>query len=415
MDKFTPPLDPKDLLLANVAIRIQLSPTNHKLAVQRLETLAEWLDREESPLVGKVRVVYPQGSMAIHATIASALRYDEFDVDGIVQMELPPETTPKQALDTLFEAVRGRPGSRYYAMTKRNTRCVTVQYAEMHVDLTPAELIPGRNPRVSEIFHHRPEEPRDDGKRVVANPFGFAEWFNEVTPRFRGFEEFYEGQSRALDRLAKAETEDVPEPVPAYLKPPAVIALQLIKRFRNVRYDRRDGRQPPSVMLACLIANFAGQSGTPYGELLHQARSLRRHVEGLQTSGRLIHVTNPRCPDDVFTDRWPANLSEQGLLLQDMAYLVGQLERIEHGAPLEVISDVFANLFGEEIATTVIREFANSTGRQIEEHGLTADASSGRVDVARPRIGPSSASVAAIGSSAVVRATPKHTFFGHDD
>ncbi len=415
MDKFTTPLDPKDLLLANVAIRIQLSPTNHKLAVQRLETLAERLDRAESPLAGKVRVVYAQGSMAIHATIAPALRYDEFDVDGIVQMELPPGTTPQQALDTLFEAVRGEPGSRYYAMTKRNTRCVTVQYAEMHVDLTPAELVPGRNPRVSEIFHHRPEEPRDDGKRVVANPFGFAEWFNEVTPRFRGFEEFYEGQSRALDRRSKAETEDVPEPVPAYLKPPAVIALQLIKRFRNVRYDRRDGRQPPSVMLACLVANFAGQSGTPYGELLHQARSLRRHFEQLQTGGQLIHVANPRCPDDVFTDRWPANLNEQGLFLQDLAYLVGQLERIEHDAPLEVIADVFARLFGEEIASTVIREFADSTGRQIERHGLITDYRGGRVDIGRSGIGASSASAAAIVSPTVVRATPKHTFFGHDD
>ena len=415
MDKLTTPLDPKDLLLANVAIRIQLSPTNHKLAVERLETLAEWLDRAESPLAGKVRVVYAQGSMAIHATIASALRYDEFDVDGIVQMELPPGTSPKQALDTLYEAVRGKPGSRYYTMTKRNTRCVTVQYVEMHVDLTPAELVPGRNPRVSEIFHHRPEEPGDDGKRVVANPFGFAEWFNEVTPRFRGFEEFYESQSRALDRLSKAETEDVPEPVPAYLKPPAVIALQLIKRFRNVRYDRRDGRQPPSVMLACLVANFAGQSGTPYGELLHQARSLRRHVEQWQVGGRLIHVANPRCPDDVFTDRWPANLNEQELFLQDLTYLVGQLERIEHDAPLEVIADVFARLFGEEIASTVIREFADSTGRQIEKYGLITDSRGGRVDIGRSGIGASSASAAVIGSPAVVRATPKHTFFGHDD
>ncbi|MBK7901993.1 MAG: hypothetical protein IPJ97_02845 [Proteobacteria bacterium] len=236
-----------------------------------------------------------------------------------------------------------------------------------------------------------------------------------MTPRFRGFEEFYEGQSRALDRLAKAETEDLPEPVPAYLKPPAVIALQLIKRFRNVRYDRRDGRQPPSVMLACLVANFAGQSGTPYGEFLHQARSLRHHVEQLQTGGRLIHVVNPRCPDDVFTDRWPANLIEQGLFLQDLAYLVGQLERIEHDAPLEVIADVFARLFGEEIASTVIREFADSTGRQVEEHGLIADSRSGRVDVSRSRTVTSSASAAVLGSPTVVRATPKHTFFGHDD
>lgn len=405
--------DPKDLLLANVAIRIQLSPTNHKLAVDRVETLAAWLDREGSPLAGKVTLVYAQGSMAIHATIASALRHDEFDIDAIVPIIVAPGTTAQQALDLLFETVRGERGTRYYNVTTRNTRCVTVKYRDMHVDLTPAELIPGRVPRVSYIFHHRPEEPKTVGKRIVANPFGFADWFNQVTPRFHEFEEFFESQSRAMDaHMAKAaQTEDVPEPIPAYLKPPVVISHQLVKRFRNVQYDKREGRQPPSVMLAFLMAGFAGTSGRPFAELLHQARSLRAYFEGHQNRGVLIHVTNPRCPEDVFSDRWPATLDEQGLFLKDLKYLVQQLERIEKDAPLDVIADVFARLFGEEVSKAVIREFADTTGRKIDGGALITERGSGRLDLGRSEI----ARASAVAAPTIITPAARHTFYGPDD
>lgn len=405
--------DPKDLLLANVAIRIQLSPTNHKLAVDRVEALAAWLDREGSPLAGKVTLVYPQGSMSIHATIASALRHDEFDIDAIVQMNVAPGTTAQQALDLLFEAVRGEPGSRYYGMTKRNTRCVTVKYRGMHVDLTPAQLIRGREPRVSYIFHHRPEEPSSAGSRIVANPFGFADWFNQITPRFHEFEEFFESQSRAMDaHMAKAaQTEDVPEPIPAYLKPPVVISHQLIKRFRNVQYDKRDGRQPPSVMLAFLMAGFAGASGRPFAELLHQARSLRAYFEDHQNRSQLIHVTNPRCPEDVFSDRWPATLNEQGLFLKDLKYLVHHLERLEKDAPLDVIADVFARLFGEDVSKAVIREFADTTGRKIDDGALVIERGSGRIDLSRSGIAPASA----VAAPTIVTPPARHTFYGPDN
>ncbi len=405
--------DPRDLLLANVAIRIQLSPTNHKLAVERVNALATWLDRKDSPLAGKATLVYAQGSMSIHATIASALHYDEFDIDAIVQMDLAPGTTAQQALDLLFEAVRAERGSRYYDMAERNTRCVTVKYHDMHVDLTPAQLIPGREPRVSHIFHHRPEEPSSVGSQIVANPFGFAGWFNQVTPRFHEFEEFFERQSRAMDtRMAKdAQIEDVPEPIPAYLKSPVVISHQLVKRFRNVQYDKREGRQPPSIMLAFLMAGFAGSSGRPFAELLHQARRLRAYFENHQNRGQLIHVTNPRCPEDVFSDRWPATLDEQGLFLKDLTYLVHQLERLEREAPLEVISDVFARLFGEEVSKSVIRDFANRTGQKIDDGALVIERGSGRVDLGRSRIAPASA----VAAPSTITAPPRHTFYGPDD
>lgn len=405
--------DVRDILLADVAIRIQLSPTNHRRAVDRVETLATWLDREGSEVAGRVRLVYAQGSMAIHATIASCLKRDEFDIDVIAQLDLPAGTTPQQGLDMLCRSIKGEKGSRYFAMTTRNTRCVTVAYADMHVDLTPAELLEGREPRVSHIFHHRPEQPSTPGERIVANPFGFAEWFNMVTPRAVAFEEFFEARSRAMDRMLKAaETEEVPEPIPAYLKPPALIALQLIKRFRNVRYDKRAGRLPPSVMLACLVAQSGGATGRPFDELLHQSRALVRYFEEHQTRRRRVHIVNPRCPEDVFSDRWPADLDEQDVFLSDLRVLMTQLERLEPGADLETIADVFSQLFGEDISQSVIREFADRSGESIAGGRLHSEQASGRVDLGRSGIITIAAAAVPTAVTESVRASPQHTFYG---
>ncbi len=102
-----PPLsEPVDVLLADVAIRIQLSRTDYRKAEERYATLGEWIDRKGSPLAGRVQLVYPQGSMATGTTIASRLTTDEHDVDFIAQLGLPHGTAPGTVLDLLMEHPR---------------------------------------------------------------------------------------------------------------------------------------------------------------------------------------------------------------------------------------------------------------------------------------------------------------------
>ena len=401
--------DVRDILLADVAIKLQLSPTQYKLAVKRLETLADWLDRADSPLRGKVTLVYAQGSMAINATIAARNKREDFDIDAIAQLILAPGTTAQQALDLLFLAIRGEKSSRYHDVTTRNTRCVTVEYQGMHVDLTPAELLPHREPRASHIFHHRPETPDLPGMRIVANPFGFAEWFLAVTPRASRFEEFFEKRSREADRflVRAAETEDVPEQIPAYLKPPTVVALQLVKRFRNIQYAAREGRCPPSVMIACRIGVAGSGTGRPFAELCFQARALLKFFGEHHAAGSLVQVINPTCPEDVFTDRWPGNLKAQEVFVADLKFLVAQLARLENGADLETIQDVFARLFGEDVSRSVIEDFADRTGESIATGGLHTLRGTGSVDLAKSRVIAAAPTV--ITSS---RASPPHTFYG---
>ena len=248
--------NPLDVLLADLAIRIQLSESAHRRAVERYEAIQRWIERDGSPLAGLVELFYPQGSMAIGAAIASKVTGDEYDLDVVVQVKMPAGWTPKEVLDALYVAIRGEPGSRYYRMVERRTRCVTVSYADMHLDLTPLERRPHTPEREGDIFHHR-EGTSGPMHRCIANPYGFAQWFSERTKDRSGFGEAFAARARAheLAVLKAADADPVPEQEPLVVKSTAVIALQLAKRWRNVQYEQREGRKPPSVMMS----KFAGR------------------------------------------------------------------------------------------------------------------------------------------------------------
>ena len=102
--------DPIDVLLADIAISIQLSKTEYDKAVARFATMQDWIDREASPLHGMVKLMYPQGSMAIGATIARGVDKDEYDIDVIVDLDILADSNPQAIFSTpcmmQFEANR---------------------------------------------------------------------------------------------------------------------------------------------------------------------------------------------------------------------------------------------------------------------------------------------------------------------
>jgi hypothetical protein len=406
-----PPLsEPVDVLLADVAIRIQLSRTDYDKAEQRYQTLGDWIDRPASPLHGRVQLVYAQGSMAIGATTASRLTTDEFDVDSIAQLGLPRGTPPQTALDLLFESIRGEPGSLYYDMAERRTRCVTVHYADkMHADITPMIRLFERAERVSHLFHSKPEDSRDPDLTLTANPYGFAEWFKASTPLDHDFAQVFAKRAQDYERTkiaTKADSEDLPDQEPAFLKSKAVIILQLMKRFRNVRYDRRTTRRPPSVMMCKLIADAANSTDTLLDELLHQARAMHATLQRWQNAGLLIVVANPTCPEDVLTDRWPGSLREQGEFIADLEYLIAKVERLTAGCPLQEMRAIMADLFGEIPAEQAFHAFNKRMGREIQGGRSAHTRDSGRL------ILPAATAVSGVAAPSIERATPRHTFFG---
>jgi Second Messenger Oligonucleotide or Dinucleotide Synthetase domain len=405
-----PPLsEPADVLLADVSIRIQLSRTDYRKAEERYHTLSEWIDREDSPLTGRVELVYPQGSMAIGATIASRATTDEHDVDFIAQLALPPGTAPQVVLDLLFESIRGKPGSLYYKKAERRNRCVTVHYADkMHADITPMIRLPARPERESNLFQNKPGDAAVFDLTVVANPYGFARWFKAVTPVDYDFAAVFEKRASEYERLllAKADTEDMPDQEPLHQKSKAVIVHQLMKRWRNLRFDRRAARRPPSAMMAKLTADAANSTETLSEELLHQARAMRDELNRWHQTGLLIHVTNPACAADVLTDRWPGSRHEQGVFLADLEDLVAKAERLVAGCSLEEMREIMADLFGEDPVDHVFKAFNERMGAAIRDGRSRFTPGEGRLSL------PASGIVTGVAAPSVARAAPRNTFFG---
>ena len=192
------------MLLADIAVSIQLSKTEHNKAVDRFETMRDWIDRDASPLHGLVRLMYPQGSMAIGATIARVSDREEYDIDVIVDLDISARLARKLSLTPCTKRSGESRVPRYYGKTIRHTRCVCVTYEDgMHIDLTPAVLSPQLTPRISTIFHSKPEDSHVQDHCLWANPWGLADWFKGMTPQEADFARFFRGEVACSSTPAK--------------------------------------------------------------------------------------------------------------------------------------------------------------------------------------------------------------------
>jgi hypothetical protein len=393
-----------DELLVDTAIKIQLSPTLHDRAVGHYEAIRRQIERAESPLNGWVENFYPQGSMAIGSTIRSRDENDLFDIDLVAELSYP-ANGPGEALDVLEEAIRGERGSRYYSSVERQTRCVTVYYADMHLDVTPLYRRYDWGEKAGVICHADPEKASHEHKTVPANPWGFANWFQQSTPADDWFRNMVLAKSYAMDRAFRADAasaEPVPDHKDIFRKPMAVVALQLTKRWVQLNFDRRGGkgRRMPSVILSKSFAENAGQTTSLIDELLHQVQQLRALFLPAITKHSLIDVRNPRLWDDHLTDRWPGDLQTQRNFSDDLGIFMAELERAATASSPAEIQKILGRLFGETTVASAVSEFYKRAGQAVSD---------GAGKVTRGA-GVSVAGLSAATANAFT--PPKHRFYG---
>ena len=386
-------------LLLDVARQIQLPTSDYRLADQHYGALHRHLDREGSPLQGLIANFYAQGGVAIGAVISSKFDTDEFDVDAVVELDVSPWVRPAAVLDTLFSAIDGERGSRYHGKVTRRTRCVTVDFQKMHVDLTPAVPLVGETPRVSHIFHAHEHGPESLHRHVTANPWGFANWFERQMPAALFF----------ADSVLRKAAEPLPAPEELEEKALPLIALQLVKRWRNKCYDTREGiRRPPSVLLSYYFAMLGGRRASILVELMAQAQNLLRTFEEHDRRGELVDVRNPTCAKDIFSDRWPRTGVEQRRFTGDLKSFIADLSELAAGATFEQCSAILARLFGENPVQRAVKAFVDRYGDSSFGQGLRQRPGSGAVALGALGISGDSRSLA--GSFLA----PRSTNFGSD-
>lgn len=350
-----------DAALYEIADKIQLSATKYDLAKQRYQTIAEHLNEPESDVARFSPHIYPQGSFRIQTAISNSDEKDEFDIDLILEMEIDTDNDPDVVLDSVCRSLnRGR----YKGKVEKKRRCVQVQYSDMHLDVTPAVLLSKDLPsRPSQIFDCHPE--RED--HVQAAPEGFSLWFEErVLPS---------PVLEARRLAAKASVDPVPDQKQLDEKPPKLVALQLIKRWRDMQDSRRKGNieKIPSILLSKLSADYLDEGDQSlYSVLSH----MTNYLIGIM-SHDLGTVLNPSYEPDELTDRWPGGRRasaavppNQEVFLEDLKLLKANLEEMA-GASTRRHRELMASMFGERSSAsgTALYEGSNFAKQQ----GFTSD------------------------------------------
>jgi hypothetical protein len=352
-------------------------------------------------------LIYPQGSMAIGATIVSGTEDDRFDVDALVDMPIPAHWSDDDVLDQLFDALQGFPDVRRFV---RCTRCVQMQFAFMHMDVTVLDPMRGTRPeRVGEIFH----SPDDGtGYRVPSNPYGFAVWYrqNVVYPSREFLDDvrirrktFGVNRLPDLSALAKSEQEELPPVIPERLDAQQVYALKLMKRYLNLRYEQRALRRPPSIYLTKLSSTCGHDARGLTAQLERFAAKIKVEMSAAILVNAGPDERNPVYELDRLNDRWPQTQEDRRSLHEDMNVLLRELEKARDAGMKDMLN-ILANLFGERVKDRTYETFTKRMDQRSGRRPMTFERGTGTILPA-----------SAISAPAVTRAeVPRHNFHLED-
>jgi len=351
-------------VLIRICILLQLTKTQYKEAEAHYLSVAEWLRAPASPIATLNPDIYPQGSLRIGTTVRPWWR-EEYDLDLVLWLELYQNANPIEVLDLVERRLRDH--GTYAPMVERKNRCIRLNFArQFHLDILPARP----DLRFSGSHILVPDCAAKDWKE--SNPKGYAAWFEG-----RGALQLAEGTRAAIEQL--------PLPEGAEDKNALQLAVQLLKRWRDIRFANTPELAPISIVLTTLAGlNYTGE--------LNPIEALSAIVQRINCTvpsfGRLV-VCNPANPHEDLSERWDGSPEAYGAFVAAMRDLESDLAELQRpGMP--ATSQRLERLFGET-APMAIREQAATveTMRKTSELGvartgaITVVTSSGAVPVRR--------------------------------
>ncbi|MBB39096.1 MAG: hypothetical protein CMF01_03330 [Hyphomonas sp.] len=203
----------------------------------------------------------------------------------------------------------------------------------------------------------------------------------------------FDGRRTLLD---KADTEEFPDQKALPEKSARTLVVQLLKRHRDIRYMKLQGRKPPSVLIATLAMQSSGNvQPMLIDELIAVAEALIAALRSnLNVNGKLV-VENPFWKEDLISDRWngPDDVAQyQNSLVQ----LVSDMQKLKLEQRLSERKDILRRNFGEDVSVRVLKSLEEHRSNQ-RILGATAVNSTGGI-------------IAAAASQ--VRAETKKTHYG---
>ncbi|EYR62526.1 hypothetical protein N866_07785 [Actinotalea ferrariae CF5-4] len=257
---------------------LDITPSEFDLAVRRYGQLGEVLDEQWSTTLGQ-NSVFPQGSFRLGTVVRNVARNDDIDIDIVAVRDVARSSISQEELKRdVGRAVRTyarTPGSGHPEV-EESSRCWTLTWPEMHMDVLPA--IPNRGSRRNDLLI------TDRGVRqwLPSNPTGYAVWF-----RTRMATTTLTARAEEAKRL---EVEAVPE---WHRRTTLQRVVQALKRHRDIHFAHRLHDRPASIVITTLAAHAYAGGSDLYGSLRQVVAEMANHIEWRDDTWTLSNPAQP--------------------------------------------------------------------------------------------------------------------------
>ena len=337
-----------DKMLRKIAKEIEISKTAHEKAVKSYNAVGTFLDNNIPQY--DIKVV-PQGSFRLGTVIKPITDEDEYDID-LVAIINHKFLNAKELKNIVGNALKS--SDRYSEKLVEGKRFWTIEYSESskyHMDILPTMMSDTYSTNKELTMTHKEDEKSDYEFRQT-NPEAYYDWF---------VERMEEERKRLKEEYAirnKLEIVDVPE---YEIKTTLQVAIQILKRYRDIKFKETPDIKPISIILTTLMAKVYTGKESVYELIEKFSKEYMMHIEK-DENGNII-IRNPVNENENFADKWPKYPERRKAFFKFMTELEQDLvtNKILLEGNIREQADFYKKLFGETMVNRAYENIANET------------------------------------------------------
>lgn len=346
-----------DRMYRKIAAEIEISEAQADKAKESYEAVGKFLNNNIKQYDVKI---FPQGSFRLGTVIKPISDKDEYDIDLVATIDNK-FTSAKELKNIVGDVLKG--SDRYSEKIEEGKRCWTIEYAESanyHMDILPT-MRSDTYFRNKELIMTHKEDENSNYEFRQTNPEAYYDWF---------VKRMEEEKKKLTEEYAIRNKMEIVE-VPEYkIKTTLQIAIELLKRYRDIKFKETPDIKPISIILTTLMARIYTGKENVYELIEKFSKEYIIYLEKDENGNVLIK--NPVNENENFADKWPNNPERKEAFFRFMNELKEDLvnNKILLEGNMREQADCYKKLFGDNMVNRVYENMANNTREEREKSNI---------------------------------------------
>lgn len=346
-----------DRMYRKIAAEIEISEAQADKAKESYEAVGKFLNNNIKQYDVKI---FPQGSFRLGTVIKPISDKDEYDIDLVATIDNKFKSA-KELKNIVGDVLKG--SDRYSEKIEEGKRCWTIEYAESanyHMDILPT-MRSDTYFRNKELIMTHKEDENSNYEFRQTNPEAYYDWF---------VKRMEEEKKKLTEEYAIRNKMEIVE-VPEYkIKTTLQIAIELLKRYRDIKFKETPDIKPISIILTTLMARIYTGKENVYELIEKFSKEYIIYLEKDENGNVLIK--NPVNENENFADKWPNTPERKEAFFRFMNELKEDLvnNRILLEGNMREQADCYKKLFGDNMVNRVYENMANNTREEREKSNI---------------------------------------------